>query len=159
MLNKLKKWLSNDSENPFPCDFTNKVLEYSNELGWQISINSEISTSISFDMGEGRSQLVLIFLSGEIAEQPIIQVSSPAAKLEDISDKMDQDFMNELLRLNSQTVNYGWAVETIEDDGDYLIAASDQMLNTMDVGELRSAVYAVAHAADEMEEKFGLDRF
>jgi len=85
--------------------------------------------------------------------------NSPAAKLEDISDKLDQDLMNELLRLNAQATNYGWAIETIDDDGDYLIAASDQMLSTMDLGELRSAVYAVAFAADEMEEKFGLDRF
>jgi len=159
MLKKLKKWLSDDSENPFPNDFTNKILEHSKELGWQLSINSETSIAISFDMGEGRSQLVLIFLTGEIAEQKIIQVSSPAAKLEDISDKMDQDFMNELLRLNAQAMNYGWSIETIEDDGDYLIAASDQILSTIDVGELRAAVYAVAYAADTMEDKFGLDRF
>ena len=159
MLNKLKKWLSSGAENPFPSDFTNKILEYGNELGWQLSVNSETSISISFDMGEGRSQLVLIFLTGEIAEQPIVQISSPAANLEDIGDKMDQEFMNDLLRLNAQAANYGWAIETIEGEGDYLIAASDQILSTIDVGELRSSVYAVAFAADQMEETFGLDRF
>jgi len=159
MLKKLKKWLSSEEENPFPNDFTNKMLKYAKELDWQLSINSETSISISFDMGEGRSQLVLIFLTGEIADQKIIQVSSPAAKLEDIGDKMDQEFMNELLRLNAASVNYGWAIETIEGEGDYLIAASDQILSTIDVGELRAAVYFVAFAADQMEEKFGLDRF
>ena len=159
MLKKLKQWLSPESENPYPSDFTNKILSQSKELGWQISINSETSASINFDMGEDRSQLVFMFLMGEIANQPIVQISSPAAKLEDISDKMDQDFMNELLRLNSQAINFGWSIETIEGEGDYLLAASDQLLNTMDVGELRMATYAVASAADEMENKFGLDRF
>lgn len=159
MLGKLKKWLSPESENPFPNDFTNKILKYSKELEWGISINSETNVALSFDMGEDRSQLVMIFLAGEIAGQQVIQVSSPAANLADIADKVDQDFLNELLVLNSQASNFGWAIEEIEDDGDYLVATSDQLLNTMDVGELRAAVGAVACSADEMEAKFGLDKF
>lgn len=158
MLAKLKKWFSAEDENPYPNPFTNKILEYSKELGWNISINSDTNVSLGFELGEGRSQLVILFLAGEIAEQPIIQISSPAANLKDIEDKLDQDFMNELLRLNANTPNYGWALESI-DEGEYLIASSDQMLNTMDLGELRAAVYAVTSAADEMEARFGLDNY
>ena len=159
MLGKLKKWLSAESENPFPNDFTNKILGYSKELGWNVAINSETQIVLSFDMGEGRDQIVMIFLAGEIAGQQVIQISSPAAKLEDIEDKLNQDFYNELLQLNAQASNYGWAIETIEGEGDYLIASSDQLLSTFDVGELRSSVAAVAYSADTMEAKFGLDKF
>ena len=159
MLTKLKKLFSKQSYNPHPCPFTEKIALYCKELDWGITIDSERSISMVFDMGEGRSQRVFMFLAGEVAGAPVVEITSPAAEVKDLGDKLDQDLMNELLHLNSKALNYGWTIETINADSDYLCATSDQLLDSMDIGELEVAVYAVAGAADEMESRFGLDNF
>lgn len=159
MFAKLKKLFSKNTDNPYPCPFTEKIALYSKELDWGITINSEHNISMVFDMGEGRSQRVFMFLAGEVGGAPIVEITSPAADIKELGDKLDQDLMNELLKLNSKALNYGWTIETIDAESEYLCATSDQLLNSMDIGELQVAVYAVAGAADEMETRFGLDNF
>jgi len=159
-LSKLIKFFTSEDDNEFSCPFTDKVVKYGKELEWNsIEAHSETHITAGFSLEEDRTQVVHIFHTGEIAEQPLIQISSPVASLKEIGDKMDKDFMNELLTLNAGAPNYKWAIETIGEDEDYLIASSDQLLNTMDLGEFATAVYAVASAADKMESRFGLDNY
>ena len=159
MLKVIKKWLSGEDENQFPSPFTNKILQYCNALDWNVSIHSEMHITVGFSFDDDRTQLVHISHTGQIAEQEILQISSAVAKLDDIEDQLDQDFFNELLKLNALAPNYSWAIETIDEEVEYLVASSDQVLDTLDVNELAVAVYIVASAADEMESRFGLDNY
>jgi len=143
--------------NPFPSDFTEKILAISTQLGWKINIKSENYISMLFALDDDRDQLVHLF-SIEAAGQAALQVSSPAVSVEDIPQDSRRNLFNEMLGRNSRATNFAWAI-TKTKEREILIANYELLLNTLDVDELASCVWNIANVADEMESRFGQDKF
>lgn len=144
--------------NDHPSPFTEKVLSYAIELDWKISIESENHIVIGFTMDNDRTQMVHLVVVGEMTSGPVIQVSSPALKVTGNEEVFSKEFCAELLERNYSAPGYGWSIETVGED-EYLVAMAEYMLDTMDIGEMATAVYAISSGADAMEERFGIDEY
>lgn len=150
---------ADQSENPHPNPFTNRVCEIAAEIGWTVNVVSDSLIVTHFEMDDDRSQLVYLF-SGESKKGiKTISVSSPAVKLSSLDESSKKDLFNELLIMNGQSINYAWAISEYKEDEEILTANVDLLLDSVDTRELGSAIAATAQAADDLEARFDLDEF
>jgi hypothetical protein len=123
-----------------------------------IEAQSEEVATISFNMGEGRSQTVWVSPMGDDpAGNTLIAVSSPALKMPG-GQQLGQKTANDLLREKSGIFHGAWCIQTVGDD-EYLVCQDTQIAQTLDANELSASVHAVAWMADEMEKKLNVDNF
>ena len=150
-----------NANNPYPNSFTNKVVAYCEEIGWNFEVRSETSMKMLFIEDDDRSQLVFFNRQQTGNGQEVVCVSSPVVRLSTIqeSDIDQKAFFNELLELNARSSNYRWAFTRMNEEEELLIACVDLLLDTMDLKEMAMAVSAVSTVADRMENRFGVDEF
>lgn len=144
--------------------FTKKIEAYASELGWIQGLRKENDRVFRFNynMGEGRSQMVLIcyHCSDENPDKGIVEVSSPAMKMDGLpGGKLGAQMAEKLLRENGRSIFTNWAIEDLPSEGRYLIATSRWLIEGLDAEELDIAANVVAAAADKMEKTLGVDNF
>ena len=131
-------------------------------LGWQsVEQLSERTLRMGFDMGEGRSQMVLIthYPTESEDSSDVVEVASAVVKMDGFPDgKLGKSMSEKLLRENSTMAFANWAIQETP-DGPYLVAMSGWMLDDLDPEELDFAVHIVSGVADKMEESLGVDNF
>lgn len=115
------------------------------------------SVVVTCDVGEGRTQNVVVALFGQERGNLIIGFSSAVLKMP-AGQMLNQKTANELLRKNADLPHGAWAIEKIE-DSEYLVVFDTQIAQTMDPEEFKASVEALAFYADKMEKKLGKDVF
>lgn len=142
------------------ASFVNKITEYSHQLEWNLDQVSDSCFRMLFDMGEGRSQGVLIMLyEGEDGAPSWVEVSSAVMNLDGMPDgQLGAKKAQELLRENADMAFAKWAVAD-HGDAKHLVAVSNWRLEDMDCEELDVAVHIVAKRADDLESQLGVDNF
>ena len=132
------------------------------QLGWQSveQVNDRV-LRMGFDMGEGRSQTVIMthYPSENESQSDVVEVASAVVKMDGFPDgKLGKSMAEKLLRENSTMAFANWAIEQTS-DGPYLVAMSGWMLDDLDAEELDFAANIVSGVADQMEATLGVDNF
>ncbi|MDA7723109.1 hypothetical protein N8862_01560 [Pseudomonadales bacterium] len=141
--------------------FLDTIVSHANQLEWTLEKLSDARLRLSFNMGEGRSQNVLIshYPNGDEDSSDLVEIASAALKMDGFPDgKLGAEMAKKLLKQNATTAFSSWAIEDTE-DGPYLVAMSGWMLDDLDAEEFELAALIVANAADEMEGTLGIDNF
>ncbi|TQV70180.1 hypothetical protein FKG94_21915 [Exilibacterium tricleocarpae] len=144
--------------------FLTKIKSYAKDLQWDDSLQqvSERFLRLGFNMGEGRTQMVIIIHYPDDDQQNngVIEVSSAVVKMDGMPDgKLGAEMARKLLRENASYGFANWAIQDIPSEGRYLIATSGWLLDELDLDELKLAVHIVAKMADDMEKTLGVDNF
>jgi len=141
--------------------YLEKMKSHIDELGWQsVEQLSERTLRMGFDMGEGRTQTVLItHYPTEGTGSDAVEVASAVIKMDGFPDgKLGKAMSEKLLRENATMAFANWAIQETG-DGPYLVAMSGWLLDDLDAEELDFAVHIVSGVADRMEESMGVDNF
>ena len=97
----------------------------------------EDAAAIRFDLGQGRSQLVIVLVSEEF-----LVTSSPFAKTSSIDD--------------SQALAKATSIAPIWKMDDYYATAKSRTLDGLDPEEITSQLALTCYTADALEKEFGL---
>lgn len=140
--------------------FISTITDYAEKLEITLNQENDHLFSLVFDMGEGRSQKVIIVHHEREADQSdIVEIASAVLKLDDLPDKkLGQDMAMKLLRENDTSLGANWAIDEAEDSS-HLVAMANWFLDDMDLEEFELSVYNVAGMADALESQLGVDNF
>lgn len=95
------------------------------------------AASIRFDLGEGRSQLLIVLVS-----EDFLVTSSPFARTSSIND--------------SQALAKATSIAPIWKTDDFYMTAKSRTLGGLDPEEIESQMQMTCYAADALEQEFGL---
>ncbi|CAA0085103.1 Uncharacterised protein [BD1-7 clade bacterium] len=139
--------------------FHNTINQHTAALGWTTDTEGEDLISLLFDMGEGRSQRVVIAHHDLGNGTQIVEVSSAVLKMDGLPNhQLGREMAITLLKENAQKPFSNWAIDG-EGETAHLVATSRWLLSDLDKEELHHAVVIVAGMADRLEEQLGVDHF
>lgn len=140
--------------------FINTVTDYAEKLEITLTQENDHFFSFLFNMGEGRSQKVVIYHhEREKDKSDIVEIASAVLKIDELPDKkIGQDMAMKLLRENDSSLGAKWAVDA-NDESSHLVAMANWFLDDMDLEEFEMSVYSVAGMADALESQLGVDHF
>jgi len=142
--------------------FLKVINSHAEKLGWQsLDELNERTIRMGFDMGEGRTQTLIIthYPSEDENMSDAVEIASAVMKMDGLPDgKIGKAMSEKLLRENSTMAFANWAIQDTA-DGPYLVAISGWMLDDLDPEELDFAANIVSGVADRMEESLGVDNF
>jgi hypothetical protein len=115
---------------------------------------------MAFDVGNGRSHLVYVRVTGKtIDSKTVVTLFSAARTLtKGMFGGLGREQALELLRLNESTLFARFGIW----DGPkemMIVASLDALIDTLDADEMRAYALSVSHAADTYEAKHGGDTF
>lgn len=140
--------------------FIDTVMGYAEKLEITINQENEHLLSMMFDMGEGRSQKVIIYHHERGEDQSdVVEIASAVLKVDDLPDaKVGQEMATKLLRENDHSLGAKWAIDKSEDSS-HLVAMANWFLDDMDLEEFELSLYNVAFMADNLESQLGVDNY
>lgn len=140
-------------------DFKRIINQHCQALEWHIHQRSDTQFSLDFDMGEGRSQQVQMFLQVSGSDRALVEVSSAVMNLKGLPEqKLGQEMALRLLRENATRPFGNWALDKNGDDT-HLVATSRWLLDELDKEELQLSTLVVSAMADAMEAQMGVDHY
>lgn len=132
---------------------------HAEQLGVNLKVDNERMISAMFDMGEGRTQRVLVLHHpSEDGTKDIVEIASAVLDLSGMPDQQIGAAMAlKLLRENDSTLCASWAIDKV--GGCHLVAMGNWWLDEMDADEFGTTLYGVAAMADNLERQLGVDNF
>ncbi len=124
------------------------------QAGFKVHNHTEDSALLFFDMGNGRSQRVMLrYMGQDSLGQDILGISSPAMEF-DKNIPLEQSVANRLLQDNSRLAHGAWAIE-IYGSSAWLVILDTHIMDTMQDEELTASIRTVISSADNLEREFG----
>lgn len=141
-------------------NFVDIIGEHAKKIGWEaINQLDETTIVLPFDMGDNRSQNVIISHYPQEESSDFVEITSAVIKMDGFPDgKLGKEMAEKLLRENCSMALVNWAIDETS-EGAYLVARSGWMLDDLDAEELEMAVGIVSNVADNMESSLGVDNF
>lgn len=140
--------------------FLTTMRQHAEKLGLNLHEENERVMSAMFDMGEGRSQRVLILHHpSENGQNDIVEIASAVLDLESMPEQqVGAEMALKLLRENDQRLCAGWAIDRNK-GAPHLVAMANWWLDEMDAEEFQTSLFNVAGMADALEEQLGVDNY
>lgn len=140
--------------------FFEAIKQHADKLEITLNEDNESICSVMFDMGEGRSQRVIIcHHPSKDGSNDLVEISSAVLDLASMPDnKIGLEMATKLLRENDASLCANWAIDK-GSDSCHLVATARWWLDEMDTEEFEVSLFNVALMADQLESTLGVDNF
>jgi hypothetical protein len=150
--------MSDDESTQAASDFLTKLEKVAAVAGVIVDRVPGDMLAASFDLGNGRNQVVYINSAGVTLDgRETVAFMSPCLELgfRGLSRKR----AIALLQRNSDLVYGAFSLLCIPGEPDHVVVRSTQILDTMQIDEFTSHLHHTAHSADTFELELGRDDF
>jgi len=136
--------------------FASRIEHIAGQAGLKVTVNNDSFVTCGIGLSEGRSQLVHLAPSGDLAGRDVVRITTP---VQELPADLPANLANQLLKMNSEFKIGSFSI--IEESGQRILMFGHNMiLDELEPRELSLILATLAQSGDEYEKKFGDgDRF